>query len=98
MRRLLWRMAAAVALAPLMGLGLASARELVGRPVSGPALLPVKPIVKPVAKKTDGGCGSHGTSVDFVDTPVEAAKQAKKEGKLVLVLHVSGHFEDPRFT
>ena len=43
-------------------------------------------------------CGSHGTTIDFVDTPNDAAKQAKKEEKLVLVLHVSGHFEDPRFT
>jgi hypothetical protein len=43
-----------------------------------------------------GGC--HGTKVDFVDTPKEAAAQAKKEQKLVLVLHVSGHFEDPRLT
>jgi hypothetical protein len=33
-----------------------------------------------------------------VDTPSEAAAQAKKEGKLVFVLHVSGNFEDPRFT
>jgi hypothetical protein len=43
-------------------------------------------------------CGNHGTAVDFVDTPKEASKQAKKAGKLVFVLHVSGHFEDPRFT
>src|SRR5437899_9712716 len=43
-------------------------------------------------------CGSHGTAIDFLATPREAAVQAKKEGKLVLVLHVSGHFEDPRFT
>jgi len=43
-------------------------------------------------------CGSHGTSVDFVSTPSEAARQAKKEQKLVFVLHVSGHFEDPKFT
>lgn len=43
-------------------------------------------------------CSAHGTSIDFVDTPSVAAKQAKKEGKLVLVLHVSGEFEDPRFT
>jgi hypothetical protein len=42
--------------------------------------------------------GCHGTKIDFVDTPKEAATQAKKEQKLVLVLHVSGHFEDPRFT
>lgn len=43
-------------------------------------------------------CGSHGTAIDFVDSPTEAAKLAKKQEKLVFVLHVSGHFEDPRFT
>jgi hypothetical protein len=43
-------------------------------------------------------CGAHGTTIDFYDTPTEAAKQAKKAEKLVFVLHVSGHFEDPRFT
>jgi hypothetical protein len=46
----------------------------------------------------EGSCGSFGTSVEFVSTPSEAAQQAKKEQKLVFVLHVSGHFEDPRFT
>jgi hypothetical protein len=43
-------------------------------------------------------CGDHGTTIDFFDTPTLAAKQAKKDGKLVFVLHVSGNFEDPRFT
>jgi hypothetical protein len=43
-------------------------------------------------------CGGHGTTIDFFDTPNQAAKQAKKDGKLVFVLHVSGNFEDPRFT
>jgi hypothetical protein len=58
--------------------------------MSGPAIAagPVK----------EGSCGSFGTSVEFVSTPSEAAQQAKKEQKLVFVLHVSGHFEDPRFT
>jgi hypothetical protein len=42
--------------------------------------------------------GDFGTAVQFLDTPTEAAHQAKKEGKLVFVLHLSGHFEDPRFT
>ena len=42
--------------------------------------------------------GCHGTAVNFVDTPSEAAKQAKKEEKLVFVLHVSGQFEDPSIT
>jgi len=42
--------------------------------------------------------GSCGTSIDFYDSPKEAARQAEKEQKLVFVLHVSGNFEDPRFT
>jgi hypothetical protein len=49
-------------------------------------------------KKADGSCGSFGTSVEFVDTPSAAAQRARKEQKLVFVLHVSGNFEDPRFT
>ncbi len=40
----------------------------------------------------------HGTTVEFVSSPVAAAKLATKQKKLVLVLHVSGHFEDPNFT
>ena len=50
------------------------------------------------AKADKPACGSHGTTIEFVDTPNEAATQAKKEEKLVFVLHVSGNFEDPRFT
>ena len=48
--------------------------------------------------KPDGACATFGTSVEFVSTPSEAAEIAKKEQKLVFVLHVSGNFEDPRFT
>jgi hypothetical protein len=48
--------------------------------------------------KEPAACGNHGTSVEFVDSPSEAARRAKQEQKLVFVLHVSGHFEDPRFT
>ncbi|OWK46578.1 hypothetical protein [Fimbriiglobus ruber] len=39
-----------------------------------------------------------GTAVEFVDTPKVAAATALKQEKLVFVLHVSGNFEDPRFT
>jgi len=50
-------------------------------------------------QKPDQVCdGDFGTAVKFVTTPSEAAKQALKEEKLVLVLHVSGEFEDPDFT
>jgi len=62
--------------------------QLTGRPV-GPE--PSKPPA-PVA------CGSYGTAVDFVDSPADAAKQAAKQQKLVLVLHVSGQFEDSGLT
>ena len=49
---------------------------------------------KPTA---DDGC-RFGTQVKFVDTPSEAGRLAAKDEKLVLVLHVSGQFEDPRLT
>jgi hypothetical protein len=74
--------------------GLVHGYQLTGTPATGTG--PAK-AVKPAAPE-GATCGSHGTSIDFVDTPADAAKQAKKEGKLVFVLHVSGHFEDPRFT
>lgn len=51
------------------------------------------PTIKPTTT-----CGEFGTSVHFEDSPADAAKQAKKDEKLVMILHVSGHFEDPRFT
>jgi hypothetical protein len=43
-------------------------------------------------------CGKYGTTVTFLSSPSEAARQAKEQEKLVFVLHVSGHFEDPKFT
>jgi hypothetical protein len=49
-------------------------------------------------EKAEGTCGKYGTTVEFVSTPSEAARQAKKEQKLVFVLHVSGYFEDPKLT
>jgi hypothetical protein len=60
---------------------------------------PGKTDLKKIADSGDGAsCGKFGTSVEFVSTPSEAAKQALKEEKLVLVLHVSGNFETPDFT
>ncbi len=50
------------------------------------------------ADKPAASCSRHNTQVDFFDTPSEAATQAKKDGKLVFVLHISGYFEDPKFT
>jgi hypothetical protein len=89
--------AAGLLLAPLAGLALAAGSELSGVAATGPAKSapPAKPAKE---KKKADTCGSFGTSVEFVDTPSEAARMAKKEQKLVFVLHVSGNFEDPRFT
>ncbi len=43
-------------------------------------------------------CATFGTSVEFDPNPVRAAKQAAKAQKLLMVLHVSGNFEDSAFT
>jgi hypothetical protein len=53
---------------------------------------------QPLPPKAEATCSSHGTAVDFFDNVREAAARAQKEQKLVFVLHVSGHFEDPDFT
>jgi hypothetical protein len=66
-----------------------------------PVNLIAKPKPKPVpvaAPKEGETCGDYGTTIQFVDSPKEAAKQAEKEAKLVFVLHVSGVFEDPNLT
>jgi hypothetical protein len=46
----------------------------------------------------ESSCGKHGTTVNFLDTPSEAANLAKKQQKLVMVLHVSGEFENSGLT
>ena len=51
------------------------------------------PVVKEPAP-----CGDHGTSIYMEDTPAAAAKKAIKDEKLVMILHVSGQFEDPKLT
>jgi hypothetical protein len=49
-----------------------------------------------------GDCkvGRHrfGTSVAFARNPVEANRQSAEERKLTFILHVSGNFEEARFT
>ena len=47
-----------------------------------------------------GTCGNdrYGTTVEWAGSPSDAAAKAKEQEKLVFVLHVSGHFEDPKFT
>jgi hypothetical protein len=45
-------------------------------------------------------CGERtfGTAIEWVTSPPEAARRAQAEGKLVFVLHVSGHFENAGYT
>jgi hypothetical protein len=46
----------------------------------------------------DATCGDHGTSVRFEKNPKDAATKALKDEKLVLVIHISGYFEEPDYT
>jgi hypothetical protein len=36
--------------------------------------------------------------VDFLGSQAEAAREARRERKLLFVLHISGNFEDSKFT
>ena len=55
-------------------------------------------LLLPAAAWAEQECGSHGTSVDFVDTPSEAARQGQEGAEAGLRPARLGHFEDPRFT
>lgn len=55
-------------------------------------------LLAPTAGRSAEACGDFGTSVYFEDSPKDAAAKAKKAEKLVFILHVSGHFEDPKLT
>jgi hypothetical protein len=60
-------------------------------PAAGPAPPPNEPA--PVCESQN-----YGTSVAFLGSPAEAGKQARRDGKLVFLLHISGNFEDRQFT
>jgi hypothetical protein len=45
-----------------------------------------------------GGRETFGTAVAFARNPREAARAAAAEGRLTFLLHVSGDFEEARFT
>ena len=99
MRSLMVLTAAALWLAPLWGPASASGSELSAdspRPVATQPPRPLPPT--PPATQDDSGCGKYGTTIDFLDTPTQAAKQARREQKLVMVLHLSGIFEDKNLT
>jgi hypothetical protein len=76
-----------------------------GAPAAPPQAVPAPPAQElpgaPLCAATNGclaGKGALGTAVDFARNPTEACRSAVKERKLVLLLHVSGNFEEARFT
>jgi hypothetical protein len=58
---------------------------------------PLLPLPEDSLKAERGG-ETYGTQIDFVSSPAKASRQAIQEHKLVFVLHVSGNFEDAKFT
>jgi hypothetical protein len=58
--------------------------------------------ILPVSEQGLGGLpvafDRHGTQVAFAGSLSEAARQAVKDRKLLFVLHLSGNFEDAKFT
>jgi hypothetical protein len=85
----------------VMGGGMLRATELQGPAAQGSDVGRALPkVAQPVQDHKCTTCGENtfGTSIEFVGTPSEAANRAVKEQKLVFVLHVSGHFEDPGVT
>ncbi|MBY0526373.1 MAG: hypothetical protein K2R98_23470 [Gemmataceae bacterium] len=59
-----------------------------------------EPVVQapPPPRVKEEPAGKCGTSVDFMEDPIEAGHKAMQDHKIMFVLHVSGDFEDPGFT
>jgi hypothetical protein len=55
-----------------------------------------EPLVEQPPAKPAGNC--YGTAVNFASTPLEAAEEAVKNKKLMIVLTISGNFEESKFT
>jgi hypothetical protein len=73
-------------------------------PVPGETVVVAAPPAPPETRLPDtelmpaDKCKQHGTAVRFHPGPVEAAAEAKSAKKMMMVLHISGNFEDPGFT
>jgi hypothetical protein len=71
-------------------------------PAPGPAAVEPEPVRGPfqVAAVADAAsvCSTLGTAVEFDANPARAGQRAAKDGKLMMILHVSGNFEDAGFT
>jgi hypothetical protein len=77
-------------------------------PAKAPPTLP-PPEPKATAKKPSpfpavgegdpkAACATYGTSVEFLGDPSQASAKALRDKKLLFVLHISGNFEDSKFT
>jgi hypothetical protein len=89
--------AAGLWLAPLLGFA-ARGSELGAKDPRTNQPPPQPPPSVKVVEEQPTSCGKFGTAVHFVATPRQAAADARKEEKLVFVLHLSGIFEEARFT
>ena len=72
-----------------------AAKELEARPKPSEPK-PAEP--EPLSSATPPACETFGTQVQFVGNPADAARLARQENKLMFVLHLSGNFEDDKFT
>jgi hypothetical protein len=96
-RRVRMFIAAGLCLAPLLGLT-ARGSELGAKDPGTNQPPPQPPPNVKLVEDQPATCGQFGTSVHFLATPREAGDVARKEEKLVFVLHLSGIFEDANFT
>jgi hypothetical protein len=68
-------------------------------PVPGePAVVPVEFKLPPSEVVVGDRCKTFDTRIRFHPGLPEAAEEAKQSKKLLLVLHISGNFDDPGFT
>ena len=72
------------------------------RPLSADVLARLPADARPDPDPDDAGpapaCERFGTKIDFVRSQSAAFRQASRDRKLVMVLHLAGNFEDPGFT
>jgi hypothetical protein len=62
------------------------------------ALAPAPTVAVERKSQPEPACEISAVSVEFARDPMEAARQAREEHKLMFVLHVSGNFEESKFT
>ena len=65
-------------------------------PAPAPKEEPPAPPTPVAAAKPANTC--YGTAVNFAGSPIEAAEAAAKDKKLLMVLTISGNFEEAKFT